>query len=491
MISLPLGVWAALNRERWPDFIVRGIAFTGVSLPNFWLGFLLILLFSVGLEWLPPLGRGGIEHLVMPAIAVSLMSLAINARLIRTSMLEVAGQRHVLYARLRGLPESRVVGQHVFYNALLPVITAVGMHIGELIGGTLVVENIFGWPGLGAVCSRGDLQSGLSGSSVFHPVDDDHLRLLQPDRRHPVRVARSAHPDDRLGACRMSQTTNASSVAARIREDWLPSPSVALSAAIIATLVVVSVAAPLIAPYDPNAVDLSQRLQGVSIHHLAGTDHLGRDILSRLIYGARLSLSAVAIVLSIILVLGIGVGSIAGYAGGRIDNAIMRFCDIFLTFPTFVLAMFMVGVLGTGIVNVILAISLSHWAWYARIARGLVLSLKERDYVLAARVAGGTRFGVFLTHILPSVLVQFVVLCTLDIGHMILHVAGLSFLGLGVMPPTPEWGVMINDAREFIWTQPMLMAWPGLMIFGTVMAFNQLGDALRDRLDPTLRMEIV
>ena len=169
---------------------------------------------------------------------------------------------------------------------------------------------------------------------------------------------------------------------------------------------------------------------------------------------------------------------------GRIDNAIMRFCDIFLTFPTFVLAMFMVGVLGTGIVNVILAISLSHWAWYARIARGLVLSLKERDYVLAARVAGGTRFGVFLTHILPSVLVQFVVLCTLDIGHMILHVAGLSFLGLGVMPPTPEWGVMINDAREFIWTQPMLMAWPGLMIFGTVMAFNQLGDALRDRLDP-------
>lgn len=149
VVSVPLGVWAALNRERLPDHIVRGIAFTGVSVPNFWLGFLLVLCFSVWLGWLPPLGRGGIERLVMPAVTVSLMSLAINARLLRTSMLEVAGQRHVLYARLRGLPERQVIGRHVFHNALLPVVTAVGMHIGELIGGTLVVENIFGWPGLG------------------------------------------------------------------------------------------------------------------------------------------------------------------------------------------------------------------------------------------------------------------------------------------------------------------------------------------------------
>lgn len=148
-VSVPLGVWAALNRGGWPDQIVRGIAFTGVSVPNFWLGFLLVLLFSVGLRWLPPLGRGGIEHLLMPAFTVALMSLSINARLLRASMLEVAGQRHVLYARLRGLPESRVIGRHVFYNALLPVVTAVGMHIGELLGGTLVIENIFGWPGLG------------------------------------------------------------------------------------------------------------------------------------------------------------------------------------------------------------------------------------------------------------------------------------------------------------------------------------------------------
>jgi nickel transport system permease protein len=289
----------------------------------------------------------------------------------------------------------------------------------------------------------------------------------------------------------LAQIPFPNTVFAALRRERMPGPSILLSAAIIILLVILSVAAPLISPHDPNAIDLAQRLQGMSLGHPVGTDHLGRDILSRLIYGTRVSLGAVAVILAMVLVLGIGVGSLAGYAGGRIDAVIMRFCDVFLTFPTFVLAMFMVGVLGTGIVNVVLAIALSHWAWYARIARSLVLSFKERDFVLAARVAGGSRLGVFFAHILPSVFVQFVVLCTLDIGHMILHIAGLSFLGLGVMPPMAEWGVMISDAREFIWTQPMLLFWPGLMVFCTVMAFNQLGDALRDRLDPALRAEAI
>ncbi|WP_186399771.1 nickel ABC transporter permease subunit NikB [Stappia sp. P2PMeth1] len=148
-LSVPLGIWAARYRERWPDQMVRLIAFIGVSMPNFWLGFLLVLLFSVHLGWLPPMGRGGLAHLVMPAVAVSLMSLAINARLLRASMLEVAGQPHVRYARLRGLPERRGERAHVLRNAWLPVITAMGMHIGEMIGGTLIIESIFGWPGVG------------------------------------------------------------------------------------------------------------------------------------------------------------------------------------------------------------------------------------------------------------------------------------------------------------------------------------------------------
>ncbi|MCS2610891.1 nickel ABC transporter permease subunit NikB [Halomonas dongshanensis] len=148
-ISIPLGRWAARHQDEAPDQWVRLIAFIGVSMPNFWLGFLLVLLFSVHLGWLPPMGRGGWAHLVMPAVAIALMSLSINARLLRASMLEVKGQRHVTYARLRGLPERHVERSHVFRNALLPIITAVGMHIGELIGGTLIIESIFGWPGVG------------------------------------------------------------------------------------------------------------------------------------------------------------------------------------------------------------------------------------------------------------------------------------------------------------------------------------------------------
>ncbi|KTQ97994.1 nickel transporter permease NikB [Aureimonas ureilytica] len=148
-ISVPLGMWAARHRDGLPDQIVRLVAFLGVSMPNFWLGFLLVLVFSVQLGWLPAMGRGGLSHMIMPAASIALMSLAINARLLRASMLEVAGQRHVIYARLRGLSERRVERAHVLRNALLPIITATGMHVGELIGGTLVIESIFGWPGVG------------------------------------------------------------------------------------------------------------------------------------------------------------------------------------------------------------------------------------------------------------------------------------------------------------------------------------------------------
>nr|WP_245413955.1 nickel ABC transporter permease subunit NikC [Fulvimarina endophytica] len=258
---------------------------------------------------------------------------------------------------------------------------------------------------------------------------------------------------------------------------------------LVLAIVLVAIFGPFLVPYEPNAVDLSARLQSPSAAHLLGTDHLGRDVLARLVAGAGVSLGSVAIALSLILVLGITIGGIAGVAGGRTDQVLMRFTDVFLTFPTLVLSLFLVAMLGTGLVNVVIAIALSHWAWYARIVRGIVLSLKHRDFILASRLAGVGRLRIFAVHLLPATLSQLVVLASLDIGHIMLHVSGLSFLGLGVVPPTAEWGVMLNDARQFIWTEPFLMIWPGLALFVTVMAFNLLGDAVRDRLDPHLRME--
>ncbi|MGU3495739.1 nickel ABC transporter permease subunit NikC [Xanthobacteraceae bacterium A53D] len=256
--------------------------------------------------------------------------------------------------------------------------------------------------------------------------------------------------------------------------------------ALVALIIVLAAAGPWIMPFDPDAVEMTQRLQSPNAAHWLGTDHLGRDILSRVIAGAGVSLGSVAVAMALILSLGITIGGASAMLGGRADQAIMRVTDIFLTFPTLVLALFLIGVLGTGLTNVIIAIALSHWAWYARIVRGIVLSLKHREFVLASRLSGMSHVRVFTKHLLPATLSQLLVLATLDIGHIMLHVSGLSFVGLGVAPPTAEWGVMLNDARQFVWTKPLLMLWPGLALFITVMAFNLAGDALRDRLDPRL-----
>lgn len=252
----------------------------------------------------------------------------------------------------------------------------------------------------------------------------------------------------------------------------------------IALLVGVALTCQWWLPFDPLAIDLPARLLPPDSVHWLGTDHLGRDIFSRLLAATRMSLGAVMLCLLLVLTLGLIVGGTAGLTGGRTDQLLMRSADLFMTFPTSILSFFLVAVLGTGITNVIIAIALSHWAWYARMVRSLVLSLRQREFVLAARLAGAGQVRIFFEHIMGAVLPSLLILATLDIGHMMLHIAGMSFLGLGVTAPTPEWGIMINDARQTLWTQPLQMVWPGLALFISVMIFNLIGDAFRDRLDP-------
>ncbi|MDF7758338.1 nickel ABC transporter permease subunit NikC [Kosakonia cowanii] len=264
---------------------------------------------------------------------------------------------------------------------------------------------------------------------------------------------------------------------------------VRLALLILALLFIIALSCQWWLPFDPQAIDLPARLLPPDSQHWLGTDHLGRDIFSRLLAATRVSLGSVLCCLLLVLMLGLSAGGCAGLLGGRVDQLIMRIADLFMTFPTSVLSFFMVGVLGTGLTNVIIAIALSHWAWYARMVRSLVLSLRSREYVLAARLGGAGYLSLFRDHLAGAIVPSLLVLATLDIGHMMLHVAGMSFLGLGVSAPTPEWGVMINDARQFIWTQPLQMLWPGLALFLSVMAFNLVGDALRDHLDPHLVTE--
>jgi len=263
-------------------------------------------------------------------------------------------------------------------------------------------------------------------------------------------------------------------------------PRVAIALMAVVAVLAVAVLAPWLAPYDPGETDLASRLLPPSAAHWLGTDHLGRDLLSRLLWGARASLGAVAAILALVLSIGGAVGIVAGLIGGRVDAVLMRICEGFMTVPTLVLALFMIGALGTGLANVVIAIALSHWAFYARLVRATTLSLRNLDYVVAARIAGRSRLAVVRRHVLPVLAGQLAVLASLDLGHWMLHVAGLSFLGLGMEPPAAEWGIMINDARPFFRVAPMLILLPGSAIMLTVMAFNLLGDALRDRLDPRL-----
>lgn len=255
---------------------------------------------------------------------------------------------------------------------------------------------------------------------------------------------------------------------------------------LIAALLAAALLAPWIAPFDPGETALAERLQPPSAAHWLGTDHLGRDLLSRLLWGARASLGAVAAILLLVLGMGCAVGITAGLAGGRVDAVLMRICEGFMTVPTLVLALFMIGALGTGLVNVVVAIALSHWAVYARLMRATTLSLRNLDYVVAARIAGLSRLAVVRRHVMPVLGGQLAVLASLDLGHWMLHVAGLSFLGLGLAPPAAEWGIMIGDARPFFRVAPALILLPGAAIMLAVMAFNLLGDGLRDRLDPAL-----
>ena len=256
---------------------------------------------------------------------------------------------------------------------------------------------------------------------------------------------------------------------------------------VILLVVLAALAAPLIAPYDPAAPDYENILSGPSAAHLAGTDAYGRDILSRIIWGARISLSVGFISAVLGGVIGTALGLVSGFFGGWTDAGIMRLCDILLAFPGILLALAVVAVLGPGIANTIYAVAVFSIPIYARVVRGSTLALKQTLYVQAARSIGVPRLALVARHILPGTLPAVIVTTSLRIGSAILVAAGLSFLGLGAQPPSPEWGAMLADGRSYLGVADHITLFPGFAIFVTVLGFNVLGDGLRDALDQKLR----
>ena len=242
--------------------------------------------------------------------------------------------------------------------------------------------------------------------------------------------------------------------------------------------------APLISPYNPNEIDLKNKNLSPSEEHLLGTDYLGRDLLSRILIGARTSLSIASGVVLISLFLGTAVGCAAGYYGGFVDECVSRVIDIFLSFPGVIFALTIVGVLGSGIFNLMIALSIVHWAKYARMMRGQVLSIKKQEFVLSAVTSGAGDFHIIRKHIVPNAIAPLLVLATIDFGHVILSIATLSFLGVGLPADVPEWGSMLSAGKEFMRTAPHQTIFPGLAITFVVVIFSILGDGMRDILDP-------
>ncbi len=262
-------------------------------------------------------------------------------------------------------------------------------------------------------------------------------------------------------------------------------PLAMVGLAIVAVLLVMAAFAPWLAPHDPIAQNLSNRLlPPFSPGHLLGTDDFGRDILSRVLYGSRITLFIIGLVAVTAPVFGLLVGTVAGYFGGWTDEILMRITDIFLAFPKLILALALVAVLGPGMENAILAIALTSWPPYARVARAETLTVRNSDYIAAVRLQGASSPRIILGHVMPMCLPSVIIRVTLDMAGVILIAAGLGFLGLGVQPPLPEWGAMISAGRKYLFEQWWVATMPGLAIFIVSLGFNLLGDGLRDVLDP-------
>jgi len=276
-------------------------------------------------------------------------------------------------------------------------------------------------------------------------------------------------------------TSSISTLRNRIRRQ----PLAAVGFVLLSLFVLGGLGSPWIAPHSPTTIDLTNRLEGPSAAHWAGTDELGRDTFSRLLFGARLSLAVSVSVVSVSLALGLAIGGLAGYLGGWIDTALTTFA-----MNTFLVAIAFAAFLGPGFSNLVLALAIGGWAGYARLVRAQVLSVRDREYVDAARALGASGLRIFFRHILPNIVQPILVQAAIGMAGVILAEATLSFLGLGIPAPAPSWGAMLNDARSHLFDSPHLVLFPALAVAGAVLGFNFLGDALRDQLDPRTRLEL-
>lgn len=569
LIAFPLGIISAVRANSPIDTASRFFALLGVSIPHFWLGPVLILLFSIRLDLLPVSGRQSWLSYILPAITLGTALSAILTRMIRSSLLEVIRAQYITTAHAKGVHPTRVILKHALRNAMIPVVTIIGLQFGSLLGGSIITETIFSWPGIGrelvmAIQGRDyplvqgcvllisftyvfinlltDLVYGLldpriqyqsSGISVWIRILES-LRWVIRNFRNTTRAGlmrllglvgiiaifiydSGAIRQKTIGLLRwfmieIQDLQRAMAILDASFVKWILISGVVLFPIVVGWLwrrndlkswrrfirnrpaligffiaysfVLIAVIGPYITPYDPIVQTLKLRLASPNFEHWFGMDDMGRDLFSRVLAGARVSIYVGVVVTFVSMISGVLIGISAGLAGGWIDELVMRFVDVLLAFPGILLAIGLVAVMGPDINNVILALCLMGWVGYARLARGQVLAVREEDYVTAARSLGATFPRLVFRHILPNISAPVIVQATLGMAGVILAEAGLSFLGLGVQPPTPSWGGILNSGVDYFREGPHMTMFPGMAIMLVVMGLNFLGDGLRDALDP-------
>ena len=480
VVSIPLGCLCALKKNRATDLIIRFASFAGASVPGFLMALILIFVFSLTLHWLPSIGSMKGAGWVLPVLTLVLCESAMYIRQIRTIVLQEMEQNYVEAARLRGISDVAILSRSVLKAAAPTILVLTGMTFAQLLGGSAIIENVFSWPGIGfyavqAVFARDYpvVQAYVLIVAVLFVLVNLCVDLLQAriDPRARLALEQSAVQDRRV---RMSRGKRRSGGLAGRR---------ALYCGIVVLLIVAfSFVAPLLCQHDAELANLALSNRAPDGEFLMGTDSLGRCILCRVLTGLHTTVLAALAVVALSVVIGSALGALSGYIGGVFDSVVMRITDAFMAFPTLVLGIAIAGLLGGGLQNAVIALVVPGWTRFARIARSSVLALKERPFIQAAVIGGLSRTAIALKHVLPNILPPLIVTACLDIGGSMLSLAGLSFLGLGASPPSPELGAMINQAASGFQTAPWAVFAPGFAIFLVVAVFNYFGDSVNEAL---------
>ena len=559
VVSIPLGIFAARKRGGLWDNVANVVAVFGISVPNFWFGLMLMILFSLKLHWLPSGGSDTWLAVLMPALTIGTDKMASLTRTTRSTMLDTLTQDYLRTARAKGVPEKDVVNKHALKPAMIPILNVTMSQLSGAIGGAALTETVFSWPGVGrlvvdAVRARDVPMAcgciilkciligliGLATDLLFVVVDprlrthyaaaakkrkgsiwsemaDDIRGAVCSVRNIPANLRRAladnaanralavkerAEKKERIAKAKAAKAARGGekrvlvskqySKRSRLGEFWYrfsQNKGAIVAMVILFLLALNCIFADVLFDYKTDVIgyNIREALQPPSAKHWFGTDELGRDLFSRVMYGARYSLAIGLATVAMSLVVGLPLGAICGYYGGRVDLYVSRILDVFASIPSILMGIIIVSALGQSTQSLIIAMAFGQFIGVSRGTRTAVMTVKNNEYVEAAKAIGMPTGDIIFRHVVPNCLSPIIVRVTLQVAGAIIGASSLSFLGLGVPVPSPEWGALLSAGRDHIRDCSYLTTFPGLAIMITVLAFNMIGDGLRDALDPKLK----